>query len=130
MKKKVEQGKNCEVGCNTREIMNLICDDPWFTYIKNGVKPVEGRKNSPKYQNIRAGCIIDFSNGKDNFLVLVVEVRSYPSLEAYLNDVTFQKALPGVSSFEDAVNVYHEWSTPEEIQKHGFLGIFVELLKE
>lgn len=107
--------------------LKLTCEEPWFSYIRKGIKPVEGRKNSPKHQNISAGDLIEFSNGNESFLVRVSEVRKYQTLEDYLRDVTFQKALPGVSSFEEAVKVYHQWSTTEEIKKYGFLGIFVKI---
>jgi ASC-1-like (ASCH) protein len=86
-------------------IFKMTCDEPWFSFIRNGVKPVEGRKNSPKYQKIQVGDLIDFSNGTESFLAIVVEIKQYPLLEDYLKDVTFQKALPGVSSFEEAVNL-------------------------
>jgi ASC-1-like (ASCH) protein len=109
-----------------QDVIKLICDDPWFTYIRSGLKPVEGRKNTPKNQTIHTGCLIEFSNGKEIFLASVLEIRSYSTLEAYLNDVTFPMALPGLSSFEEAVKVYHQWSTPDEIEKYGFLGIFVK----
>lgn len=104
----------------------MICDEPWFSFIRKGIKPVEGRKNSPKYQEIKVGDFIDFSNGKENFLATVTDIKSYASLEDYLEDVTFQKALPDISSFEEAIKIYHQWSTPEEIQKYGFLGIFIK----
>ena len=109
-------------------IFQLVCDEPWFSYIRKGIKPVEGRKNSPKYQHIQVDDLIDFSNGKEQFRTIVTEIRSYASLEGYLNDVTVQKALPNVSSLEDAVKIYHQWSTPDEIKTHGFLGIFVKLV--
>lgn len=109
-------------------VIEIICNDPWFTHLRNGVKPVEGRKNTPKHQKIHAGCLIEFSNGTEKFLASVIEIRSYPTLEAYLNDVTVQLALPGISSFEEAMNVYYQWSTPDEIEKHGFLGIFIKLI--
>ena len=109
-------------------IFQLVCDEPWFSFIRKGIKPVEGRKNSPKYQKIQVDDFIDFSNGKEHFRVIVTEIRVYTSLEGYLNDVTIQKALPTISSFEDAVKIYHQWSTPDEIQTHGFLGIFVKLV--
>ena len=108
-------------------IFQMICDEPWFSFIRKGIKPVEGRKNSPKYQKIQVDDLIDFSNGKEHFRAIVTEIRSYASLEDYLNDVTVQKALPNVSSFEEAVKIYHQWSTPDEIQIYGFLGIFVKL---
>lgn len=108
------------------KVIKLICDDPWFSHIRNGLKPVEGRKNTSKYQDICVGCLINFSNGKENFLASVVEIRSYPNLEAYLTDVTIQMALPGIFSFEEALKVYYQWSTADEIKKHGFLGIFIK----
>ena len=106
----------------------LICDEPWFSFIRQGIKPVEGRKNSPKYQKIQPGDFIEFINGTDKFLSLVTEIRSYVSLEEYLYDVTPSKALPGVSTLKEAINIYLPWSTPEDIQKHGFLGIFIKPL--
>lgn len=114
--------------CNPPNTFEMVCDEPWFSYIREGVKLVEGRKNTPKYQKIQVGDFIKFSNGKEIFLALVIEKRVYPSLEEYLKDVTFQKALPHITSFEEALNVYHQWSTPEEIKKHGFLGIFIRPL--
>lgn len=107
-------------------LFHMICDEPWFSLIRKGIKPVEGRKNTPKHQKIQAGDFINFSNGKESFLAVVLEIRTYASLEDYLKDATLQKALPGVSSIEEAIEIYHQWSSPEEIQQHGFLGIFVQ----
>ncbi len=103
----------------------LTCDEPWFSLIRKGIKPVEGRKNSPKYQGIRVGDVLKFTCNNDHFFVQVTEIRSYASLEEYLLDVTVEKALPGVGSLKDAINTYLQWSTPDEIKKHGFLGIFI-----
>lgn len=107
-------------------IHQLICDDPWFSFIKQGIKPVEGRKNSPKNQKIKAGDFINFSNGSENFLARVIEIRRYSTLEEYLTDVTYSKALPGISSFDEAREIYLQWSKPEEIRLNGFLGIFIK----
>lgn len=110
-------------------VFPMICDEPWFSFIRKGIKPVEGRKNSLKYQKIQEGDFIDFSNGNENFRAIVTEIRTYVSLEDYLNDVTVQKALPNVISLEEAIKIYHQWSTPEEIQKQGFLGIFIKPIR-
>lgn len=107
-------------------VFQMMCDEPWFSLIQTGIKPVEGRKNSPRYHQIQTGDFIEFSNGTDKFLAVVTEIRSYDSLEDYLMDVTFQKALPNVASFDEAIKIYHQWSTPNEIQKYGFLGIFIK----
>ena len=125
---RASMSKNPKMSSHKQAVFQMICDEPWFSFIRKGIKPVEGRKNSPKYQKIKVADLIDFSNGKEHFRAIVTEIRSYASLEGYLNDVTVQKALPSVSSFEDAVKIYHQWSTPNEIQTHGFLGIFVKLV--
>ena len=109
-------------------IFELSCVEPWFSLIQKGVKTVEGRKNSPKYQKIRVGDLIDFTNETNRFRTVVTEIRHYISLEAYLNDVSVQNALPGISSLQKAVEIYHQWSTPQEIEQHGFLGIFVKVI--
>jgi ASC-1-like (ASCH) protein len=103
----------------------LHCQEPWFSLLKSGKKPVEGRKNSPKYQQIKAGDFIKFHVGQESFLAQVIEVRHFASLEEYLRGVTVEKALPGITSFEDAVRTYLQWNTREEIEKEGFLGIFI-----
>jgi len=114
-----------------KQVHQLICDEPWFSFIKSGIKPVEGRKNSPKYQGIQVGDVIEFTNENgESFKAKIVEIRKYPSLVAYLEDTTIEKALPGVASLDDAIKIYHQWSTHEEIELHGFLGIFVEPMHE
>lgn len=107
-------------------IYNIHCEDPWFSYIRKGVKPVEGRKKTHTYAKIKVGDQINFSNGKENFMAKVTEIRDYPSLEVYLEDVTLEKALPGVKSMEEALQVYYQWTTEEKIKQYGFLGIFVK----
>ena len=104
----------------------LHCQEPWFSLLRSGKKTVEGRKNSPKYQHIKAGDYIKFHVGQESFLAVVTEVRRFASLEEYLRGVTVEKALPGIASFEDAVRIYLQWNTRQEIEKDGFLGIFIK----
>ena len=106
-------------------IFNIHCDDPWFSHIRNGVKPVEGRKKTHTYTKIKIGDQINFSNGTESFLANVTEVREYASIEQYLEDVTIEKALPGIQTLEEALEVYYQWSSEEKIRQYGFLGIFV-----
>ncbi|HEV8051986.1 MAG TPA: ASCH domain-containing protein [Parachlamydiaceae bacterium] len=107
-------------------IFNIHCEDPWFSYIRQGIKPVEGRKNTHTYKKIKVGDKINFSNGQDSFIAEVTEIRTYSTIEEYLEDVTIEKALPGTKSIEEALNIYYQWSTEENIRQYGFLGIFVK----
>ncbi len=105
---------------------NIHCDDPWFSYIREGVKPVEGRKKTHLYKRIKAGDKINFSNGKESFLSDVTEIREYATIEEYLEDVTLEKALPGIATVEEGLAIYYEWSPEVKIRQYGFLGIFVK----
>ncbi len=108
------------------QVFRLQCENPWFDLLRSGVKPVEGRKNSPKYHHIQPGDTIEFLWQDEIFWAHVIDVRRYDTLEAYLQDVTIQKALPGVSSLDEALRIYYQWNTPQEILKYGFLGVFIE----
>lgn len=107
-------------------IFNIHCEEPWFSYIRQGIKPVEGRKNTHSYKKIKVGDQINFINGQDSFIADVTEIREYDSIEKYLEDVSLEKALPGINSIEEGLNVYYQWSSEEKIRQYGFLGIFVK----
>lgn len=110
------------------KIFSMYCDEPWFSYLRDEIKPVEGRINKPQYQKIREGDYIDFISEGDQFRVQVTEIRKYPNVMDYLTDVTLEKALPGVSSLGEGERIYFQWNTPEEIERWGFLAIFVKKL--
>lgn len=105
---------------------NIHCDDPWFSFIRQGIKPVEGRKKTHTYNKINVGDQINFTNGTDHFIADVTEIRAYESIEHYLEDVSLEIALPGIKTMEEALNIYYEWTTKEKINQYGFLGIFVK----
>ncbi|WP_068468658.1 ASCH domain-containing protein [Candidatus Protochlamydia phocaeensis] len=106
----------------------LHCQEPWFSLLKSGIKPVEGRKNSLKYRSIRAGDRIEFYCGQEAFQADVVRLTPFATLADYLQQVGVENALPGVSSLEEATRIYLQWNTQEDIAHWGFLGIFIRPL--
>ncbi len=108
---------------------------PLLDYIKNGVKTVEGRKNSSKYQNIRVGdTIVIHTEGEDDVQVEVVYVRKYTTLEEYLDKEGFDIAIPCAKDKQDAIRIYNQWSSEdvrENLRKqygYGFLGIGIKVV--
>ncbi|USN51795.1 MAG: ASCH domain-containing protein [Myxococcales bacterium] len=108
-------------------IHKIHCQEPWFSLIREGKKPVEGRKASSAYLKIKPGDNIEFFCGGEMFQAQVVGVNRYESLEKYLETETLERALPGVSTIDEGVRIYLQWSTKEQILKHGFLGIQVRV---
>lgn len=111
-----------------QQVHQLSCVEPWFSLLKSGQKPVEGRMKEAMFDQYCLGDIIEFSSEKndDRFTVRITQIKTYPSLEEYLNTVTIEKAVPGTRNIAEAMAVYHQWYTPQQIQQNGFLGIFVE----
>jgi len=104
----------------------IHCQNPWFTYIKQGRKTVEGRKGLPKYANWQKGDKLVFFLDDDEFETTVTGINRYDSIEEYLQGETIERALPGVLTMEEGVKIYLQWSTRAEIHKYGFLGIQVQ----
>ena len=84
----------------------LHCQDPWFTLIRTGKKPVEGRKNLPKFQNWSVGDLLIFDLDRQSFKTRIVGLRRYKTLEDYLCTETLQRTLPDIKTIEDGVSTY------------------------
>lgn len=106
----------------------LHCQDPWFTLIKEGKKPVEGRKDNARFRDWKVGDTIVFTLGDASFRTRIAYIHRYASIEDYLNGETLARALPGVPTLEEGVRIYLQWSTREEVAERGFVGIGVELI--
>ena len=123
-------------------------DAPTFDWIKHGIKTVEGRKYAEKYENYKPGDLLIFiNNDNDNdndndnnndtnekIFTVIKELRKYKTLEEYLKIEGYDKVLPGIKSFDDALKVYNRWSSVEEREeamrknKFGFGFVAIEFI--
>lgn len=108
----------------------MTCNEPWLSHLRSGSKTIEGRMASDKWKRIVPGDLIEFSYGSSYFYAEVVDVRFYRSVERYLFAEGLERTLPGVTSYEEGCAIYHQWHSPEEIARHGFLAIEVKTLGE
>lgn len=107
----------------------IYCSEPWFSLIREGRKPVEGRKCSPSWSGVSVGDVLVFQNGDESFRARVVKVNHYDApdaLQKYLQGEGLDRALPGVTSIEEGERIYLQWSTREEIDQYGMMGIQVQ----
>lgn len=114
-------------------MIRIECSEPWFTHIREGRKPVEGRKASPTWAGLAPGDRLQFvSVSGESFAAEVTGVRRYGpgpgALRRYLEGEGLARALPGVETYEAGEAVYLQWSTREEIERYGVLGIQLRLL--
>lgn len=109
-------------------MQRIHCQEPWFSKIRSGVKTVEGRKLNSKYLNLKRGDLLEFYCGDESFLTEVITVKSYKTLEEYLQIEGYQNVLPGIGSFEEAVAIYLQYNSREDLIKAGgFLGIHIKI---
>lgn len=106
--------------------------DPWLKFIQTSQKVVEGRKEKIENTRVRSidwiGKQLCFWNNDREILVRVVSIRKYSDLYAYLNAEGFDVVLPGIKTFQEAVNAYHEFYSDADIKEAGgMLAVEIEL---
>ena len=106
---------------------------PCLDKISSGEKTVEGRVYDGQYKSYKKGDTIIFKSGKVQIKTKITYVHKYKTLEDYLKKETINKALPGISSMKEAVEIYNNWSSPGQrtnlLAENGysFLGIGIQL---
>lgn len=135
------------------KLISIEISEPYFSFIKNGIKKVEGRKISPNWKNLKIGnkmlvtCntfktnnnkIVESFQPKIPFFVKIKNIRYYhyssseiqDPLTDYLINEGLDKVLPGTKTLSDGRNVYLQWYTLEEINKYGIMAIEIEYIED
>ncbi len=115
--------------------MKLRVQSPWFEAIASGHKIVEGRLYTDKLAAMKKGDPLIFSKSagrqepgaprlpEQSVVVIVTDVKKYPSFEAMLKTETLARALPGITTVEKGIEVYRQFYTPEDEAKLGVAAI-------
>ncbi|KAK7325084.1 hypothetical protein VNO77_29153 [Canavalia gladiata] len=112
------------------EIVNILksvsfelhVQEPFFSQLNDGLKTIEGRCASAKYDRIESGNLILFNK---SVVFEVQGVRWYPTFYDMLEAEGLGKVLPGVESVEEGVKVYRRFYTEDKEQENGVLAIIV-----
>lgn len=101
--------------------------EPYFTFVKNGQKTIEGRIKRGWYRFVkpRDHIIIYNEDESDLVEVLVRDVRTYSSIQDMLKHEQLKKILPDVETIEQGIEVYKRFYTNEQQQKFGVIAIAV-----
>lgn len=104
---------------------DVICFEPWFSFIQKGIKTIEGRRDTDSYANIKKGDLITFIEPEKNTkcLVLVKSIVRYKNLNDFLTNEQLQFILPGIKTKEQAKKIYESFWEKEELEAFNFLAI-------
>ncbi len=114
----------CNEKLMTQKVHQLIVYEPWFTFIEQKRKKVESRLNG-KY-DIKEGDGILFQCETRTVQRVVKAVRYYDTFEKMLVAEDLESVLPGVTSIQDGVKIYHQFYTPEMEKKRGVAAYCIE----
>jgi ASC-1-like (ASCH) protein len=104
--------------------------EPYFTFLKNGEKTVEGRIKKGLYKHVKPGDhIVVYNNEEtDSVEVLVKATRDYSSIRAMLEGEELRKLLPDVNTLSEGEKVYRAFCPPGKEKEFGIVAIEVQLM--
>ena len=104
-----------------------VVDKDNFDEVRNGLKHIETRAGTPKYQDIAVGDTLTFVCGPERLVKRVVKKYHWPSVDAMVEEVDFKKVMPSVGSIEEMKKVYSSYPDyDEKIREYGLLGFELE----
>jgi len=105
--------------------------EPYFSFLKNGEKTVEGRLNKGKYLDMRRGDFIQVFNKLEtaSVTVQVVRVSRYDSISQMLENEELRRMLPDVNSVEEGLSIYRRFYPEQQEEESGMVAIEVELVE-
>lgn len=102
--------------------------DPWFDFVKNGQKPIEGRiyDDSRKKYNINDTLVIHSKHGETITKTITGLVR-FKTFEEGMKMINYKLLIPNANSMEEALYVYY--SIPGYKEKQYIDGVLFIFLK-
>lgn len=101
----------------------------YFDAIKSGQKTVEGRINTPKYQDLKAGIDILFflEKTEEKIVCTITKLVTYTNFKDMLQKEGVETMLPGVTLIDDGIRLYESFGNyKEEIKTYGALVIGIK----
>lgn len=94
-----------------------------FYAIRNGIKKVETRAGSKKYQNIEVGDVLILSCGDEKIEKTVIRLSKFNTITDLLLFYKPEEIVPGVYIKEELEKIYHSFPGYEEkIKEFGIVA--------
>lgn len=113
------------------EYKQMYVKDPWFTYIKEGRKTIEGRLNRGRAKRMKKNDKLVLINRKTKkrVKVSVMATRKYDSIKAMIEKEGLEKVLPETRTVEEGVAIYREFYPEEKEKEFGVIAIEVKVME-
>jgi len=101
-------------------MFDVNIQEPYFGFILNGSKTIEGRLNKGKFLDIKIGDTLKINNNAE---FIVVAKNIYSSFKDMITVEGLKNVTPDVDNIDEAVAVYYKFYAKEDEQKYGVVGI-------
>ena len=109
------------------KISRIRVNDPWFTYIKNGAKKYEGRRNNRIF-NEGEYLLIQHNTDEcqDPVTKMLKKIHKFKTFEEALSILPLEEVLPGVKTVEEGVQIYYKFVSLETQLRDGVVMLELE----
>ena len=109
--------------------MEVFVVNPWFNYIKDGIKSIEGRLDRGNYSKLNSGDSLLIKNKESDELVNVeiIKKTKYRNFEEYLKTEGLEKTLPGIKTIEEGVSIYRGFYSQDDEMTYGVLALSIKM---
>ncbi len=103
--------------------LSINVQEPYFSFIKNGQKTVEGRLAKEKFTSLKVG---DFLLINEELKKEIVAVSVYPTFREMIIMEGVKNVIPDAKNLDEAVNAYYKFFSPEDEQTMGVCAVKIK----
>lgn len=94
-----------------------------FEDVRNGVKTIETRAATEKYQAVQVGDEITLQCGADTITKKVTKKFTWPTIEAMFEEVPLKRVMPDLDTIDQVRARYNSYPNyTEKLKQHGIVG--------
>lgn len=94
-----------------------------FEEVRSGIKSIETRAGTIKYQPIKVGDTLVFVCGQGQCFKEITRKFHWPSIDAMVKEINFKKIMPSVESVDEMKKIYASYPDyMKKIKEYGLLG--------
>lgn len=106
----------------------ISVSNPWFDYIKNKKKKVEGRLNKNVFSQLKKGDIVIFTHNDMKIKTKIKRITKYKSFNDYLMQEGLRATLPNIKTIDEGIAIYRQFYSEEKEREYGVLAIKIKLI--
>lgn len=106
-----------------QKTLEINVQEPYFSFIKNGQKTVEGRLAKEKFTSLKIG---DFLLVNEELKKEIVEVSVYKTFRDMIIMEGVKNVIPDAQNLDEAVSAYYKFYTPEDEKAMGVCAIKIK----